>query len=69
MERDVQVRYIETDADAWARRSRLTALLALGVERLLRARGESAANGSEPVDLCPDLRVTSDGQPAGGDQE
>lgn len=66
MGRDVETRFV-TERASDERRRRLAELLAIGVERLLAAKRPPHDEGLWPVDLSPDLSVTTDCQSAEGD--
>ena len=60
--RHVAAKYVDGQPDGRERTNQLIALLAVGLERLLRAEKESAGSPDNTVDFLPDVSVTTDGQ-------
>jgi hypothetical protein len=67
--RRVVLGYADKGPDSADRTDRLVALLAVGMERLLRSRKEAVKNPDTAVDFPPDLSVTTDCQSNGNVEE
>ncbi len=67
--RRVVLRYTDKGPDWADQTDRVVALLAVGMERLLRSRKEAVENPDTAVDFPPDLSVTTDCQSNGSAEE
>jgi len=61
--------YVREEPDDEERTRKVAAILAVGVERLLRSRKEAVGNPDTAVDFPPDLSVTTDCQSNGSVEE
>jgi len=67
--RRVVLRYADKGPDWADQTDRVVALLAVGMERLLRSRKEAVKNPDAGLDFPPDLSVTTDCQSNGSAEE